>query len=100
MRNSGRNYDHITLGQLVSLAALDLRADELTRPGLLLACDSSSRHEGRVALDNIDDVRLFFVHLDLARLVAMAARHREIRLGDQRSSFTDRASDFVVAHIS
>src|SRR6266446_5357528 len=59
MRNPGRNYDHIALGKFMGLAALDLRADELARPGLSLANHSSTRHEGRVALDNINDVRLF-----------------------------------------
>ena len=73
MWGAGRDDDYVILGQMVSLAALYVRAYKLTGFGRLSADQSSAGYESRLAIDHVNHIRLFFMHFDLARLVAMTA---------------------------
>src|SRR5947209_5211306 len=90
VRDARRNYNHVALGQMVSLTALDIRAQGLAGFGCLPADHASSGYESGVAVHDVNNIGLFVVHFDLASLFAVAARYREVRSGDQRPPFGER----------
>src|SRR2546427_11115826 len=93
------NNDHVALRQVVRLPALDVRTHQLTWFGCLSSDHSSAGHEGCLAVYYVDYIRLFVVHLNLAGLVAVAARDRKVRRTDQRAAFAEGRRYFVMTHV-
>src|SRR5215475_4457603 len=81
------------------LAALDVRADGLSRPRRFQADHGSASDEGGFTLDHVDDIGFLIMHLDLTGLLAVAAGNGEVRGGYQGSSFVDGRGYLVVVNI-
>src|SRR6266851_3604699 len=95
VRNPRRNDEHIAFADVTRLSAGDVRAQPLTWPRHLAAHHLSTGHEGRFAIEDVENICLLVVDLNLTGLVAVTAGDEQIRPGDQASAFRERRRDFL-----
>ncbi len=98
MRGSRRNHDHVPLAQMVGLSVPYIRTKKLAGARGLAAYDGAASHERRLAINHVNDVGLFLMHLHLAWASAVRATHQQILGRDQRSAFGQRGCNFFVVY--
>src|SRR5690349_4122182 len=75
VRHSRGDGDDVPLHQVMRLAASDVGAAPLTGLGLLTTDHVTAGYEGRFAVGNVQDIRLFIVNLDLSGGSAVGTRY-------------------------
>ena len=99
MRNSGRNRNNVALAEVMNGTALDIRSQPLAWLTELAAHHLSARDERGITLDNVKDVRLFFVHLNVASLGAMGSQNQEVFRSDDGPTLGQCGFHFFVSYI-
>lgn len=93
MRGAGWNHDDVSLGKMVSGAALDFFSARFAGPGDARALDRAARHKRGRAFEDIKDVGVVFVKLDLTWFHPAAGLDLVTRVDEQRLTAGERAFD-------
>src|SRR5256712_6866199 len=78
VRDPRGNDEHIALGDVTRLSASDVRAQPLPWLRHFPAHHLSAEHEGRFAIEDVEDVGLLVVHFDLPGRLAVTAGDEQI----------------------
>jgi hypothetical protein len=95
VRHAGGDDDDVTFLQLVDLASIDARAEQLIRPRLLAADHRAAGDERRLAIDDIEDVSFLDVHFGLTRRGAAQNRCAVVRGGGETSAVGEGGRHFL-----
>ena len=96
MRHALRNHDDVALGQMVRHTAGRGLAADFARSARRGLDHGSAGHKGRRTLRDEKNVRVLFVHLDVARSDPPAGRNLVAGIGQQRQSFGEGGVDLRV----